>query len=127
MEARCPFCSVDECRIVASNETALALRDAFPVSRGHTRVVPRRHATRVFDLPIAENNDLWQLVGIVRKQLARELSPHGFNIGFNEGEAAGQTVEHAHVHIVPRYRDDVVDPRGGVRWVLPEKANYTSR
>jgi diadenosine tetraphosphate (Ap4A) HIT family hydrolase len=96
----------------------------FPVTDGHTLVVPRKHIASVFDLCDDEQSPLWQLVVAVRKQLLADFKPAGFNIGINDGEAAGQTVLHAHIHVIPRYAGDVVDPRGGIRWVIPEKARY---
>ena len=103
---------------------ALALRDAFPISEGHTLVVPRRHVASLFDLTPEEQTELWQLVAHVRAELVDKFHPDAFNIGINDGEAAGQTVPHAHIHVIPRYHGDLADPRGGVRWVIPEKAAY---
>ena len=118
----CPFCA--SATVIASTPSALALRDAFALSEGHTLVVPRRHVASLFELTSEEQAELWQLVARVRADLIEELHPDAFNIGVNDGEAAGQTVPHAHVHVIPRYRGDVSDPRGGVRWVIPEKAAY---
>ena len=98
--------------------------DAFPVAEGHTLVVPRKHVGSIYELSTIEQNAIWSLVARVRGQLLAKLAPAGFNIGFNDGLAAGQTVAHAHVHIIPRWRGDVPDPRGGFRWVLPTKAAY---
>ena len=106
--------------------TAVALLDGFPVSPGHTLVVPRRHQGSLFDLPPEEQEDIWALVGLVRERLRFEHQVDGFNVGLNDGPAAGQTVLHAHVHVIPRYEGDLPDPRGGVRWVIPEKADYWS-
>jgi diadenosine tetraphosphate (Ap4A) HIT family hydrolase len=102
----------------------VAFPDAFPVAEGHMLVVPKRHVASLFDLPDEEQASLWRLVALVRGKLASELKPDGFNIGVNDGPAAGQTVLHAHVHVIPRRAGDVADPRGGVRWVLPAKAPY---
>ena len=121
----CPFCSrLTAAEVTAESGHAVAFPDGFPVSRGHTLVVPRRHVASIYELSEDEQADVWQLVARVREQLARELDPAGFNIGLNDGTAAGQTVEHAHVHVIPRYEGDVPDPRGGVRWVIPDKAPY---
>ena len=110
---------------VASNALAFAIRDAFPVSPGHTLVVPRRLIGSWFETTAEERQALFDLVGEVRKQLDSGLAPpHGYNIGINVAEAAGQTVPHVHVHVIPRYRGDVLDPRGGVRHVIPGKGNY---
>jgi diadenosine tetraphosphate (Ap4A) HIT family hydrolase len=120
----CPFCE-----ILGSNEgfesaTAIEFPDAFPLAEGHMLVVPCRHVASIFDLTPDEQADVWQLVAAVRQDLIDELKPDGFTIGVNDGSAAGQTVEHAHVHIIPRRKGDVADARGGVRWVIPDKAAY---
>jgi diadenosine tetraphosphate (Ap4A) HIT family hydrolase len=120
----CPFCEVGNGRVVSANTTAIAFLDAFPVAEGHTLVIPREHVTSIFDLSDSDQASLWQLVDQVRSHLSEQFSPAGFNIGINDGEAAGQTVPHAHVHIIPRYHGDVSDPRGGVRWIISEKAAY---
>jgi diadenosine tetraphosphate (Ap4A) HIT family hydrolase/5-methylcytosine-specific restriction endonuclease McrA len=113
-------------RFVAGNKHAAALRDGFPVSDGHTLIVPRRHVCSVFELAGEEQMDVWNLVAEVRDQLQLSLTqaPDAFNVGPNDGIQAGQTVLHAHVHVIPRYNGDMPDPRGGIRWVLPRKANY---
>ena len=120
----CPFCDVDQARIAWASSHAVALRDGFPVSEGHTLIVPRRHVESVFDLETAELSSVWELVAAARKELTARLSPDGFTVGVNDGVAAGQTVEHAHVHVIPRFEGDVEDPRGGVRWVRPDRAAY---
>jgi diadenosine tetraphosphate (Ap4A) HIT family hydrolase len=121
----CPFCQ----RLASgdgteANSHAVAFSDAFPVAAGHTLVVPRRHVASVFDLAAEEYAALWALVAAVRARLAAASGADGFTIGVNDGAAAGQTVAHAHVHVIPRRAGDVPDPRGGVRWVLPERAAY---
>jgi diadenosine tetraphosphate (Ap4A) HIT family hydrolase len=120
----CPFCHREDSRIALENEAARAFPDAFPVAEGHALVVPKRHVASLFDLPEEEQEALWRLVALVRSKLASELTPDGFNVGVNDGPAAGQTVLHAHVHIIPRRAGDVADPRGGVRWVIPARAQY---
>lgn len=120
----CPFCIVSGGRVILENSVAVAFRDGFPVVEGHTLVVPRRHVASLFDLTEDEQTALWKLVATVRGKLMIELQPDGFNIGVNDGTAAGQTVMHAHVHIIPRRQGDVADPRGGIRWVFPKKARY---
>ena len=109
---------------MATNELAVAIPDAFPVGPGHTLVVPRRHVTEFFDLTGDEQTAVWRLVAIVRANLQETRKPDGFNVGLNAGAAAGQTVPHAHVHVIPRYTGDSRDPRGGVRHVIPAKARY---
>lgn len=121
----CPFCArIVAGQIEARNTVAAAFPDGFPVSRGHTLVVPLRHEPDFFRLTQAEQDGTWQLVREVRDRLQRTLSPDGFNVGINVGRAAGQTVLHAHVHLISRYTGDMADPRGGIRWILPEKARY---
>lgn len=120
----CPFCAVDPDALVAESRHGLVVPDRYPVSPGHTLVVPRRHVTSLYDLSPAARADLWELVAAARSELSERLEPDGFNIGINDGSAAGQTVGHAHIHLIPRYKGDVEDPRGGIRWVIPERAPY---
>ncbi|WP_437819418.1 HIT domain-containing protein [Sorangium sp. So ce1078] len=119
-----PFLEAPASSWVASNTLAFALRDRFPVSPGHTLVIPRRLIATWFDATPDERTALFALVDEVKSQLDAELHPDGYNIGINAGEAAGQTVMHLHVHVIPRFRGDVDDPRGGVRHVIPGKGNY---
>jgi diadenosine tetraphosphate (Ap4A) HIT family hydrolase len=123
----CPFCTVSPDRITLKNEYALAFADGYPVAQRHTLVVPRQHVASVFDLGPVEQAAVWALVSEVRAQWQDYQHPDGFTIGVNDGVAAGQTVAHAHVHVIPRWHGDVPDPRGGVRWVIPGKADYWSR
>jgi diadenosine tetraphosphate (Ap4A) HIT family hydrolase len=120
----CPFCHLEKTRIRVESEFAVAFLDGFPVTEGHTLVIPKRHVTSLFELSDEEQAAVWKLVAQVRATLIAELRPDGFNIGLNDGTSAGQTVMHAHVHIIPRRKGDVVDPRGGVRWIIPGKAQY---
>lgn len=120
----CPFCDLRPDSIVAEDEYALALRDRYPVADGHTLVIPRRHIESAFDLSADELASLWALVARVRGALAAELAADAFTVGLNDGIAAGQTVMHAHVHVIPRRTGDVEDPRGGIRWVIPARAAY---
>lgn len=120
----CQFCHLERNRILLESEIAVALFDAFPVTEGHTLIIPKRHIANLFDLSEHEQTAIWKLVAQVRARLLAELQPDGFNIGINDGPAAGQTVMHAHVHVIPRRRGDVADPRGGVRWIMPNKASY---
>ena len=109
---------------VAANGLAFAIRDAFPVSPGHTLVVPRRVVPMWWDASAEEQQAILELVDVVKAQLDATFAPDGYNIGFNAGAAAGQTVDHLHVHVIPRYAGDMSDPRGGVRHVIPPKGNY---
>ena len=121
---KCPFCPLLPTSVIAENATCVALRDGYPVSPGHTLIVPRRHVASFFDLTADENRDMMDLVEVVRADLDDRYSPNGYNIGLNEGTAAGQTVMHVHLHVIPRHEGDVSDPRGGIRWVLPKTAPY---
>ncbi|NJD37158.1 MAG: HIT family protein [Geobacter sp.] len=120
----CPFCSLSPTRIILSNDHALAIRDGFPISKGHTLIIPKRHIASLFEATTEEQAALLNLLGLARQQLLNELVPDGFNIGINDGTAAGQTVMHLHIHLIPRYNGDQPDPRGGVRWIFPDKAAY---
>ncbi len=120
----CPFCHPNKAQIIVENEFSFAIPDGFPVTEGHALVLPRKHVASLFDLPQEEQAGLWRLVGLARSVLLERFQPEGFNIGVNDGPAAGQTVMHAHIHIIPRYAGDSADPRGGIRWLMPEKAKY---
>ncbi len=124
--SNCPFCQLDAACIVFSDDVTLVIRDAFPVSPGHTLIIPRRHVGSFFELTPPERASMFELLTQAKAELDGTLQPDGFNIGINDGAAAGQTVPHLHLHLIPRYRGDAPDPRGGVRWVLPAKAKYWS-
>ncbi|MEH6357444.1 MAG: HIT domain-containing protein [Pseudomonadales bacterium] len=126
-EDDCLFCNIDKDRIIASNELAYVIRDAFPVTEHHTLIIPKRHAATYFDLGQAEVNAINSLLH-EQKKLIEELdsSVSGFNIGMNCGEDAGQTVFHCHVHLIPRRKGDVDNPKGGVRHSIPGKGNYNT-
>lgn len=123
-KASCPFCALPAERILILADEALVIRDAFPVSPGHTLVIPRRHIGSFFELSDAERTCMVELLAQAKAELDLSFQPDGFNIGINDGAAAGQTVQHLHLHLIPRYLGDVPDPRGGVRWVMPGKAKY---
>ena len=120
----CPFCAFLPERIILSNQHGLAIRDGYPVSPGHTLIIPRRHTESFFGLDSVEISALFVLLEEAKTGLDEDLHPAGYNIGINDGSAAGQTVPHVHIHLIPRFVGDVPDPRGGVRWILPEKADY---
>ena len=119
-----PFLDRPRSDWIASNAQAFAIKDLYPVTRGHTLVVPFRQVPTWFETTQEERTALFDLIDQVKEQLDTEHRPDGYNVGFNVGEAAGQTVMHLHVHVIPRYRGDVPDPRGGVRHVIPERGNY---
>ena len=140
----CPFCTLPAERIVHANAHAIAIRDAYPVSPGHTLVIPKRHIGSFFETTAEEKTALFELLERTKKDSSSQPSPlngeganipspsqgegrvrvDGWNIGINDGATAGQTVPHLHIHLIPRYKGDVADPRGGVRWVIAEKAKY---
>jgi diadenosine tetraphosphate (Ap4A) HIT family hydrolase len=123
-QTKCPFCSIDEARIVFADELIFAFWDGYPVSAGHLLIVPRRHVADWGDL---EEHERAAVTAAIDRAISTIRSRHGadgFNVGFNNGAAAGQTVFHFHLHVIPRRTGDVTDPRGGVRHVIPAKANY---
>lgn len=121
----CVFCSLD--KVELQNDSAFAVFDRYPVSPGHMLVIPKRHVQSFFETTPQEKAALLQLLEDCRRLLIEKHNPDGFNIGVNDGKAAGQTVMHLHVHLIPRYAGDMTDPRGGVRGVIPEKRVYTHR
>jgi len=124
MDRECPFCALESYEIVARNRLAVAIYDKFPASPGHILVIPRRHFADYFDATDEELRAIGQLLRKSRAILMREKSPNGFNIGINIGAAAGQTVFHLHVHLIPRYVGDHPQPAGGVRHIIPGKGHY---
>jgi diadenosine tetraphosphate (Ap4A) HIT family hydrolase len=123
----CPFCQPARERIIFEKTLVVALWDAFPVNRGHALIIPRRHVPTWFDASAEERVALMAAVDEARDLIVARFAPDGFNIGINVGQAAGQTVFHLHVHLIPRYDGDVTDPRGGVRWVVPAQGNYLTK
>ncbi len=126
--ADCPFCRRIRSHrgLLATRRTAVAIPDAFPVSAGHCLVLPKRHEPDFFELTLEEQTEIGELLWELRELVEAEHHAHSFNVGVNAGAAAGQTVDHAHVHLIPRYEGDVPEPRGGVRWVIPDRAPYWS-
>lgn len=124
LSADSPFFPVRPDQVILESRNCVAFFDRFPVSTGHALVVPCVPVPSLFDLDAAVQSEMWETVRRVREILVERFRPTGFNIGVNDGAAAGQTVPHAHVHVIPRYAGDVPDPRGGIRWVIPEKARY---
>jgi diadenosine tetraphosphate (Ap4A) HIT family hydrolase len=119
----CPFCS-DEFDVIEESEHCFAIRDSYPVSKGHTLIISKRHISDFHDLNKNEQENCWALVNKIRNKLESELKPDGFNIGINVGKVAGQTVFHTHIHVIPRYEGDIENPRGGIRNVIPEMGDY---
>ncbi|MBK5275463.1 MAG: HIT family protein [Desulfuromonadales bacterium] len=148
IQPTCPFCNLNPTSIIASNDHAQAVYDNYPVTPGHTLIIPKRHITSFFEATREEQAAMLDLLAEMRLLLLNpsqppfakgrsqippnppflkggvEAVPDGFNIGINDGAAAGQTVMHLHIHLIPRYVGDTTDPRGGVRWIKPEKAPY---
>ena len=124
MTKDCPFCTLPNDRIIDSNEMGFFIRDGFPISPGHTLIIPKRHVGSFFEISQIERDALLDFLDQAKKVIDAELSPDSFNIGINDGSAAGQTVPHLHIHLIPRFKGDQEDPRGGVRWIIPEKARY---
>jgi diadenosine tetraphosphate (Ap4A) HIT family hydrolase len=120
----CPFCVLDHSRVLLEGNHGFVVRDAYPVSPGHSLVIPRRHVRSFFELTRTERIGVLELLDEAKKALDDELGPKGYNIGINDGPAAGQTIGHLHIHLIPRFDGDQADPRGGVRWIFPEKAAY---
>ncbi len=121
----CVFCEqFDKNRIVYEDDTWIAVYDSYPVSKGHTLLIPKRHCETFFDLNDVETGSLVTTINIVKSVLEANFKPSGFNIGANCGKSAGQTVMHCHIHLIPRYDGDVEDPRGGIRGVIPSKQKY---
>jgi diadenosine tetraphosphate (Ap4A) HIT family hydrolase len=124
MTKECPFCNLPPERIIDSHELGWVIRDGFPISPGHTLIIPKRHIGSFFEITEQERTALLDLMNQAQKLLIKEFNPDGFNIGINDGPAAGQTVPHLHIHLIPRFKGDQEDPRGGVRWIIPHKAKY---
>ncbi len=120
----CPFCRTAVAEIIAEHPLAFAKRDGYPLSKGHTLIIPRRHVASFFDCTPEERVAILELLDASKVTIDHLHRPDGYNIGINNGEAAGQTVMHLHIHLIPRYAGDRADPRGGVRWIFPEKAAY---
>jgi diadenosine tetraphosphate (Ap4A) HIT family hydrolase len=114
-------------RIIEATTACWLIRDGYPISPGHTLVIPKRHVRSFFDLTVAEQLDALNLLQRAKQDLDQQYAPQGYNIGINDGPAAGQTIPHLHIHLIPRYSGDRPDPRGGVRWIIPEKADYWSQ
>ncbi len=119
----CPFCNVEREKI-SETEMSFAIYDGFPVNEGHALIIPKRHTANYFDLSLEEQKDCIELLNRVKVVVQEKYNPAGFNVGININEAAGQTVPHVHIHLIPRYKGDVEEPRGGVRGVIPERKSY---
>ena len=125
IEAGCPFCSTGDEMILLQNSLAVVVRDQYPVSEWHLLIIPKRHTADYFALGSAEVRACHQLLAEARNLVLKQDSTvRGFNVGINSGSVAGQTVMHSHIHLIPRREGDSPNPRGGVRGVVPGKADY---
>jgi len=121
----CPFCNPDsERELLLETVTTYAIFDKFPVSNGHTLVIPKKHCADYFDLSTEAQTACWAMVNLAKVLVENKFNPDGFNIGINVNETAGQTIPHVHIHLIPRYKGDVINPEGGIRGVIPSKAIY---
>ena len=118
----CPFCSKSE--FILENEFWICIYDNYPVSKGHTLIIPKRHFNDYFLTTEVERSSFDKILFDVKEHLDKEYSPDGYNVGFNVNEEGGQSIFHCHIHVIPRYRGDIENPRGGVRGVIPSKQNY---
>lgn len=123
-ELGCPFCSIKDCDIIEEGKHWKVMLDKFPVSKGHSLVISKRHVETWFDLATHEQSELNYMIDRRQFEMNKVFQPDGYNVGFNAGEAAGQTIFHCHIHVIPRYRKDVFDPAGGIRGVIPMHKNY---
>lgn len=117
--------NIDKKDILIENNYWFCIFDRFPVSNGHILIIPKIECEYYFDLPIVYSNSLPNFLIKCKVLLDKKFSPDGYNIGVNNGEFAGQTVKQVHIHLIPRYKNDMPDPRGGVRGVIPEKQKYS--
>ena len=122
MNLACRFCNPKE--IIISNDLAYAIYDRYPVSEGHILIIPYRHVEDFWTSTPEERRALNDLIEKCKELLDTKFRPNGYNIGINCGEAAGQTIFHLHIHLIPRYSGDIDNPRGGVRGVIPSRRIY---
>ena len=121
---KCPFCYIDQNQKIADSKFSYAKFDVFPITEGHALVISKKHVSNYFDLSQDEQMDMMNLVAQVKNDFDKKYGLSDYNIGINCGALAGQTIDHVHIHLIPRRKGDVGDPRGGVRWVIPNKAKY---
>src|SRR4051812_10798140 len=110
----CLFCNLPMERIITSNDLAIAVRDEYPISPGHTLIIPKRHVATFFETTTEERVAMFELIDKAKLALDDEYHPPGYNLGLNDGPAAGQAIMHVHFHLIPRYERDCTDARGGV-------------
>jgi diadenosine tetraphosphate (Ap4A) HIT family hydrolase len=121
----CPFCSLPkEAEVIVESAQAFSILDKYPVNPGHALIIPKRHVSDYFELSFKEQSSCIFMLNKVKELIQKRFNPEGFNIGLNVGDIAGQTINHVHIHLIPRFKGDMEDPRGGVRGVIPEKRIY---
>lgn len=120
----CPFCELQDERVIFKNRSSFAILDIYPVTRGHTLIIPKRHILKLEDLNEDEILDVFDSYIKVKNGLEKFLKPDGFNFGLNLGEAAGQSIEHIHFHLIPRYWNDTKFPDGGIRKVTMDFLDF---
>jgi len=121
----CIFCNLEASRIEDENTLFLVIKDLYPVTEGHTLIIPKRHVPSFFELTDEEQTSFFEMLQAQKHKLASmDETITGFIVGINDGEDAGQTVMHCHIHLIPRRNGDMKNPRGGVRGVIPEKQSY---
>ena len=122
----CPFCNPDsERELIVESATAYSIYDKFPVNDGHALIIPKKHCADYFELTFREQSACMFMLNRVKHIVSKKFNPDGFNVGMNVNVAAGQTVSHVHIHLIPRYKGDVKNPRGGIRNIIPSKGDYT--
>ncbi len=122
--SNCLFCELQNSEVLLENDLAYARYDGFPVSKGHLEVMPKRHIKDWWSATKEERDAILELIDKAKEIVDAKYHPDAYNIGMNLGEEAGQSIFHLHVHLIPRYKGDVENPRGGVRGVIPNKQNY---
>jgi diadenosine tetraphosphate (Ap4A) HIT family hydrolase len=120
----CPFCKPFKHSHLLESNFFLVIEDLYPISNGHLLIISRRHIESYFSTTSEEKMDLIKIIEKAKALIDKKLNPDGYNIGINDGAAAGQTINHLHIHVIPRYKGDSEDPRGGIRWIFPDKAPY---
>ena len=123
---KCLFCDqfIPNKKLLFENELAVAFFDEFPVSKGHVLIITKGHAATFFDITNEEQIAIIDLLNKCKEYIDKKYHPDGYNVGLNCGESAGQSVMHVHMHLIPRYKGDVENPRGGIRGVIPNRKNY---
>lgn len=121
----CPFCKPGKnLQLITESAQSYAIFDKYPVAEGHALIITKKHVSDYFNLSFGQQQGIWLMVNRVRSILEKRFNPDGFNVGFNIKESAGQSIDHVHIHVIPRYRGDMKNPKGGVRHVIPEKGKY---